>query len=220
MKKLLFILTLSLSVTMFAQEKITEGVVVSKQTMSSDNEQMNAQLAMLGEMVTTTYFKNDKTRSETTNPMAGTTVFIGDNASKKSLMLMDNAMIGKKYMEANMTPSEADLENVNIEKTAETKNILGYECVKYNVTMKKDGADVKGAIYATDKLQAISQQTTAFGDNFKGFPMYMSLDLAQQGFNMTLVTEVTEVKAEKVADDKFIMTPPEGYTKTDNLLGM
>ncbi|MBJ7881264.1 DUF4412 domain-containing protein [Gelidibacter salicanalis] len=220
MKKLLFILTLSFSLTMFAQEQINEGIVISKQTMSSDNEQMNAQLAMLGDMMTTTYFKNDKTRSETSNPMTGTTVFIGDNATKKSLMLMDNAMIGKKFMETDMTPSEADLENVSIEKTNETKTILGYECVKYNVTMKKDGADVKGAIYATDKLHAISQQTTAFGDDFKGFPMYMSLALEQQGFKMDLVTEVTEVKAENVADEKFNMTPPEGYTKTDNLIGM
>lgn len=220
MKKLLLILTLSLSVSMFAQEKITEGIVTSKQSVSSDNEQMNAQLSMLGDMMTTTYFKGDKTRSETSNPMAGTTVFIGDNATKKALMLMDNAMMGKKYMETDMTPSAADLENVSIEKTNETKTILGYECVKYNVTMKKDGADVKGAIYATDKLHAISQQTTAFGDAFKGFPMHMTLVLEQQGFKMNMVTEVTEVKSEKIADDKFNMTPPEGYTKTDNLMGM
>lgn len=220
MKKLLLILTFTLSVTIFAQEQITEGVVVSKQTMSSDNEQMNAQLAMLGDMITTTYFKDDKTRSETSNPMTGTSIFIGDVATQKSLMLMDNAMIGKKYMETDMTPSEADLENITIEKTTETKTFLGYECVKYNVTMKKDGADVTGAIYATDKLHAISQQTAAFGEDFKGFPMYMSLALAQQGFNLNLVTEVTEVKAEKVSDDKFNMTPPEGYTKTDNLIGM
>lgn len=220
MKKLLFILSLSLSVSMFAQQEISEGVVISKQTMSSDNEQMNAQLALLGDMISTTYFKNHKTRSETSNPMTGTTVFIADKASQKSLMLMDNAMIGKKYMEADMTPTEADLENVDIEKTNDTKTILGYECVRYNVTMKKDGADVTGTIYATDKLNAISQQTTAFGDDFKGFPMHMSLDLEQQGFKMNLITEVTEVKAEKVADAKFNMTPPEGYTKTDNLIGM
>lgn len=220
MKKLLFILSISLSMTMVAQEKISEGIVVSKQTMSSDNEQMNAQLAMLGDMITTTYFKNDKTRSETSNPMTGTTVFVGDNASKKSLMLMDNAMIGKKYVEADLTPSETDLANVNIEKTTETKNILGYECVKYNVTMKKDGADVSGIIYATDKVTAMSQQTTSFGENFKGYPMLMNLDLEQQGMKMSLVIEVTEVKAEKISDDKFGLTPPEGYTKTDSLMGM
>lgn len=220
MKKILFIVAVTLSVTMFAQKQIDEGVVISKQTMSSDNEQMNAQLAMLGDMVTTTYFKNDKSRSELSNPMTGNTVFIADNNSKKSLVLMDNAMIGKKYMESDISPSEDDLENIAIEKTNETKTILGYECTKYNVVMNKDGAEVKMEIYATDKLKAISQQATAFGKEFSGFPMYMAMAIDQQGMKMNMVIEVTEVKSEPVADAMFSMTPPEGYSKADNIPGM
>ncbi|OBX22244.1 hypothetical protein LX77_03017 [Gelidibacter algens] len=220
MKKLLLIVTLTLSVTLFAQKQIDEGVVISKQTMSSENEQMNAQLAMLGDMITTTYFKNDKSRSEMSNPMTGTTVFIADNAAKKSLTLMDNAMVGKKYMENNLTPSEEDLKGITIEKTDETKTILGYECTKYNVTMNKDGANVTMVIYATDKLKAVTQQTTAFGKDFTGFPMLMDLAVEQQGVKMNLVIEVTEVKAEDIADDKFDMTVPEGYSKSDKLPGM
>ncbi|HUH28609.1 hypothetical protein [Gelidibacter sp.] len=220
MKKILFIVAATLSVTMFAQQQIDEGVVISKQTMSSDNEQMNAQLAMLGDMITTTYFKNDKSRSELSNPMTGNTVFIADNNSKKSLVLMDNAMIGKKYMESDISAAEEDLENVSVEKTNETKTILGYECTKYNVVMNKDGAEVKMEIYSTDKLKAISQQATSFGKDFSGFPMYMNMAIEQQGMKMNMVIEVTEVKAEKVSDEKFSMTPPEGYSKTENLPGM
>ncbi|MEO8773458.1 MAG: DUF4412 domain-containing protein [Gelidibacter sp.] len=220
MKKILFITLCVLSVSMYAQKEIDEGVIISKQTMSSDNEQMNAQLAMLGDMISTTYFKNDKSRSETSSPMTGTTVFIADNVSKKSMVLMDNAMIGKKYMEADITPSKEDLENVTIEKTNEKKTVLGYDCTKYNVTMKKDGADVKMAIYTTDKLKAISQQTAALGKDFTGFPLYMTAAVDQQGMTLNLIIEVTEIKAEKVSDDKFNLTPPEGYTKVDNLPGM
>lgn len=220
MKKILFIVAVTLSVTMFAQKQIDEGVVISKQTMSSDNEQMNAQLAMLGDMITTTYFKNDKSRSELSNPMTGKTVFIADNNSKKSLVLMDNAMIGKKYMESDISAAEEALDNVSVEKTNETKTILGYECTKYNVVMNKDGAEVKMEIYSTDKLKAISQQATSFGKDFSGFPMYMNMAIEQQGMKMNMVIEVTEVKAEKVSDDKFSMTPPEGYSKTENLPGM
>lgn len=220
MRRILFIITCVLSVSMYAQKQIDEGVVISKQKMSSDNEQMNAQLAMLGDMVSTTYFKNDKTRSETSNPMTGTTIFIADNVSKKSLVLMDNAMIGKKYMESDISPTEEDLENITIEKTNEKKTVLGYECTKYNVTMNKDGAEVKMAIFTTDKLKAISQQTAAFGKDFSGFPLYMSFAIEQQGMKMDLVIEVTDIKAEKVSDDKFDMTPPEGYSKGDNLPGM
>lgn len=220
MRKLLFILICVFSVTIHAQKQINEGIIISKQTMSSDNEQMSAQLAMMGDMISTTYFKNGKTRSETSNPMTGTTVFIADNDTKKSLMYMDNAMLGKKYVESNITPSDEDLENVTIEKTNEKKTFLGYECTKYNVTMNKDGANIKMIMYATDKLEAMSQQTAAFGKEFSGFPMYMSLALDQQGMKMDLVIEVTEVKAEKLSDDKFDMTPPEGYTKSENLPGM
>ncbi|WP_163517524.1 DUF4412 domain-containing protein [Gelidibacter japonicus] len=220
MRNILFIVALTLSVTMFAQQQIDEGIVISKQTMSSDNEQMNAQLAMLGDMITTTYFKNDKSRSELSNPMTGNTVFIADSNTKKSLVLMDNAMIGKKYMESDISPSDEDLDQMSIEKTNETKTILGYECTKYNVTMSKNGADVKMEIYATDKLKAISQQAASFGKDFSGFPMYMSMAIEQQGMKMNMVIEVTEVKAEKVSDDKFSMTPPEGYSKTENLPGM
>ena len=220
MKKILLITMCFLSVSMYAQKQIDEGVVISKQTMTSDNEQMNAQLAMLGDMISTTYFKNDKSRSETSSPMTGSTVFIADNVSKKSLVLMDNPMIGKKYVEADINPTEEDLENVSIEKTDEKKTVLGYECTKYNVTMTKDGADVKMAIYTTDKLNAISQQTAAFGKGFSGFPLYMSASVEQQGMTLNLINEVTEIKTEEVSDDKFDMTPPEGYSKGENLPGM
>lgn len=220
MKKIIFLLACAFSISMNAQQQIDEGVVISKQTMSSDNEQVNAQLAMMGNMISTTYFKNDKTRSETSNPMTGTTVFIANNTSKKSMVLMDNAMIGKKYMEADISPSKEDLENMKIVKTNEKKTVLGYECQRYNVTMAKDGADMTMAIYTTNKLKAISQQTASFGKDFEGFPLYMDISILQQGMALNMVIEVTEIKAEKVSDDKFSLTPPEGYSKVDNLPGM
>ena len=60
MKKLLLFLLLICGFFAKAQQEIDEGVIVFKQTMSSDNEQMNAQFAMIGDLVTTTYFKLDK----------------------------------------------------------------------------------------------------------------------------------------------------------------
>lgn len=220
MKKIILVVIWTLSLSFYAQQQIDEGIIISKQTMSSDNEQMNAQLALLGEMVSTTYFKNDKSRAETSSPMTGTTVFIADNASKKAVVLMDNAMVGKKYMESDISPSEDDLKNVKIEKTNEKKTVLGYECTKYNVVMAKDGANINMAIYTTDKLKAISQQTAALGEAFQGFPLYMNAQVNQQGMALNMIIEVTEIKAEKVSDDKFSLTPPEGYSKVDNLPGM
>src|SRR5690606_10265168 len=124
MKKILFVLVSILSIASFSQEKIVEGVVKSKQTISSDNEQVNAQLAMIGEILTTTYFKNTKTRSETFNLMSGNTIAIMDNDKKEMLVMMDNQMVGKKYMINSIEPSEEDLKNVTIEKGDETKTVL------------------------------------------------------------------------------------------------
>ena len=67
MKKNLFILLLAFSLSTVAQEKLIEGIVSSKMVMSSSSPEMQAQLAMIGEINSITYFKNNKTRTETTN---------------------------------------------------------------------------------------------------------------------------------------------------------
>lgn len=220
MKKLLFIVLVAITSVDFSQETIKEGVVLSKQTMSTDNAELQSQLAMVGDIVTTTYFKGNKSRSETNNFMTGTSVTIMDNDNNQMLMTLNNQMVGKKYVLKSMEPSEEDLENITVTKGDETKNILGYECQEYNVEVNKDGVVVKMDIYTTDKLSALSQQSTMMGADIKGFPMYLTMNMNQMGMNLTITQEATEIKKEAVSDDKFDMTPPEGYEKTDNLQGM
>ena len=57
MKKLLVLLLAVFSLSTFAQEKISEGVITMKQTISSDDATVQAQLDMIGQMTSTTYFK-------------------------------------------------------------------------------------------------------------------------------------------------------------------
>lgn len=220
MKKLIFVLVFALSLTGFAQEAISEGVVKSKQTMSSENEQMQAQLAMVGDVLTTTYFKSDKTRSETFNLMSGNTTTIMDGGTKEMLTYMDNQMTGKMYTVSDMTPSEEDLKDVIVTKGDETKTILGYTCQEYNVKLEKEGATVDMSIFVTDKIQAMNSQVAQMGAQIDGFPMYMKMDISQMGMALTITSEVTEVKKETVSEEKFDMTPPEGYKKTEKLMGM
>lgn len=220
MKKLVLLLLVAITTVGFSQESITEGIVFSKQTMSTDNAQMQSQLAMIGDILTTTYFKGNKTRSETSNMMTGSTIAIMDNDNNQMLMAMNNQMTGKKYVVKSMEPSEEDLENVTVTKGDETKNVLGYDCQEYNIEVNKDGAVVKMDVYATDKLSAISQQSTMLGAELKGYPLFMTMNMSQMGMNLTITHEVTEIKKETVSDEKFDMTPPEGYEKTDKLQGM
>lgn len=220
MKKIIFILLVVISTVGFSQESMTEGVIFSKQTMSTDNAQMQSQLAMIGDILTTTYFKENKTRSETSNMMTGSSYAIMDSESNEMLMALNNQAIGKKYIVKSMESSEEDLKNVTITEGDETKNVLGYECQEYNIEVNKDGVIVKMDVYTTDKLTAISQQSTMMGANLKGFPLFMTMNMSQSGMNLTITNEVTEIKNDAVSDDKFDMTPPEGYEKTDKLQGM
>lgn len=202
-----------LSVVSIAQEEVKEGILIAKQTMSSDNAQMNASLQQMGETNAKTYFKGSKSRSETSSPMTGDMVIIIDQTEKQMLMLMDQAGMGKKYMLESIDPSEEDLKNIIVEKGDETKTILGYECQQYIVKMKQNGQDVEMTMFTTDKISAASQNTTAMGDMVEGFPLYFVMKMNQMGATIEVISEITAIKKEAVSDEMLSLTPPEGYTK-------
>lgn len=202
-----------LSVVSIAQEEVKEGILIAKQTMSSDNAQMNASLQQMGETNAKTYFKGSKSRSETSSPMTGDMVIIIDQTEKQMLMLMDQAGMGKKYMLESIDPSEEDLKNIIVEKGDETKTILGYECQQYIVKMKQNGQDVEMTMFTTDKISAASQNTTAMGDMVEGFPLYFVMKMNQMGATIEVISEITVIKKEAVSDEMLSLTPPEGYTK-------
>lgn len=214
MKKIILLFIVTMSINVSAQKELKEGVMAMKMTMSSDNEQVNASLAMMGDMAMTIYFKENKSRSEMTNPMAGSTTTIVNNTSKKTLVLMDNAG-GKNYMLSDIDISEESLKGLTITSRKDTKTIAGYVCKGYDIVGKKEGADINMTLYATDKIMAPNQNTAAFGTKIKGTPMHMIMNMTQMGMDMKITMEITEVKGETVADSKFDMTVPEGYAKME-----
>ena len=218
MKKLVLLsLTLLLSLTVAAQEKIEEGIMTTKQSMSSDNELMNTQLQSMGDTNSVTYFKGDKSRSDISSPMTGDMSIVIDGTEKQMLMLMNQSALGKKYVLQSTDPSNEDMDNVKVEKGNETKTILGYQCQQYMVTMKQDGKEVKMEMFTTNKISAISQNTTAMGDKVEGFPLYYVLKMNQMGATIEIISEVIKIDKESVPEDKFSMTPPEGYTKMEGM---
>ena len=218
MKKLVLLsLTLLLSITVTAQEKIEEGIMTTKQSMSSDNELMNTQLQSMGDTNSVTYFKGDKSRSDISSPMTGDMSIVIDGTEKQMLMLMNQSSLGKKYVLQSTDPSNEDMDNVKVEKGNETKTILGYQCQQYMVTMKQDGKEVKMEMFTTNKISAISQNTTAMGDKVEGFPLYYVLKMNQMGATIEIISEVIKIDKESVPEDKFSMTPPEGYTKMEGM---
>lgn len=195
----------------YTQEDIKEGVLVISQKMSSDNEQMNAQFSMMGDMTTTTYFKNDNSRTEVSSPMTGDVVVVTDELTKKMITLMDNPILGKKYIKGNLDANKDENNNITVKKGDETKTVLGYKCQQYFVTTNVEGQSMEMEIYATDAITTYSQLTAAFSSELKGYPLLMTMTMSQMGANITITSEVTEIKSESVADSKFSMTIPEGY---------
>ncbi|WP_179335910.1 DUF4412 domain-containing protein [Winogradskyella costae] len=218
MKKVLLLsFALIFSVNATAQTVISEGVLTANQTVTSDNAQVNAQLEAMGDSKATTYFKDQKSRTETSNPMTGDLVIVLDAAEKQMLMLLDQPGMGKKFVLQSFVPSEEDLKSVIVKKGDETKTILGYECQQYIINMKQNGQDVEMEMFTTDKISAFSHNTTAMGDKIEGYPLYFIMTMNQMGSNMVVTSEITEIKKESVSDEKLSLSPPEGYTKLEGM---
>ena len=217
MKKLVFLLLATFSLSMVAQDNLTEGIIISSQKMSSNNEEMNAQLQMVGDTSTTVYFKGDKSRSETSSAMTGDVTIIMDNAKKEMMMLMSNPMYGKKYSIQSTEVKPEDLEGIVVEKGDATKTVLGYKCQQYIIKMSQQGQDIQMEMFTTTKIEAPTQTTASMGTKVEGFPLFFAIKMNQMGSDIEVTNEVTEIKKETVADDKFDMTPPEGYEKMDGM---
>lgn len=215
MKKILLLFLVSLSLNIFAQDVIKEGVITNKVTMSSENEQISASLAMLGDMNTTIYFKGNKSRTEMKSPMTGDNTVIIDNDSKQMFSLLSHPMMGKKYKQDDIKVSEEDIENLVITKKEDSKTILGYACQGYDVSGNANGTDLKMTMYMTDKIIATTQNNSILGEKLKGYPMFLVMEVNQGGMIMQITMETTDVNAETVADSKFDMTVPEGYSKME-----
>lgn len=219
MKKILLVVVIAVfSISTFAQEKISEGVITMKQTMSSDNAEMSAQLAMIGDMTSTIFFKKDKSRAEVSNKMSGDITVIIDQNKTEMLMLMDGPM-GKVFAKKSTNLTEEQLGKISVTETDEKKTILGYECKRFDLVVKDQGVESIIKFYMTDAIEISTQQTALYGGKLKGMAMYMEMKMNQMGMEMMMKFEVVGIKKENVDDSKFEMTVPEGYKENKMILG-
>ena len=210
MKKLFFLVLATFSLSLVAQDKITEGIIISKQTMTSESAEVKAQLEQMGDITSKTYFKGKKSRTETSNPMTGDNIMIANGETNEVLTLMDN-MMGKVYMYQKVDADDERLKGIKVVAGDKTKTILGYECKQYIMTIDQEGIKMTMDIYTTEAIPVASQQMAQLGADIKGFPLYMTITMNQMGVDVLVTTEVVEIKEEAVSEDLFSLTPPEGY---------
>lgn len=216
MKKIILAVALVFSIVVSAQKKITEGKVIAKQTISTDNEQAQAQFDAIGEIESVTYFKNKNSKAKINNPGTGDVVTIINSEKNEMLILMDNDVLGKLYMLKKELVTKEDLKNIKVAKGDKTKKILGYECQQYIATVDKNGVVMEMELFTTEEIPVVSQQATELGNKIKGFPLYVITKLNQMGISMEIISEVTSIKEEKVSDDLFDTAPPEGYKNMED----
>ncbi len=215
--KLLVLLLLSATIVL-AQQK--EGKISFTLNMTSDNEALKNQLAMLQGATLTVYYDKDFSRSETTIPMFMTNIFVYSNNSQNGLMLI-SGMMGKKAIKVSKQEteeSETKTGNVSFTKTNETKKILGFNCTKliakYDDEQTADFWVTKEIIASKKVLQGISSQ-------LEGFPLEFSSHQSGVTTKFTATKFEDNLKGEN-KKELFSLAIPEGYEETnmDAIKGM
>lgn len=184
-----------------------EAVVKFDMEFQSDDPQMKQQLFMMDNSTMTMAFKGQKLYTETKIGAIQNSTSIIDKDADKMVILM-SGMMGKKATQKEGLKDEekGNDDEVDFEKTDETKEILGYECVKYT------GEDEEGntSIYWVTEEIIPEVQAKNFAGGIKGLPLEFEIIQPQMSIKFTATELNTEVS--KKDEKKYFSTEiPEGF---------
>jgi GLPGLI family protein len=182
-----------------------EGVITYKITLTGSGVTDDIKAMMAKSMILT--IKGDKSRTEMSMGTGKTvTAGIADAESKTAVTLMD--MMGQKFA-IKMNSEEiikemGDTNNISVETTNETKEILGYTCKKAIITSMDDSTELTA--YFTDELATrdINFDNRLFR-NING--VMLEYEIPNQMFTMHF--EAVSVEKKNVDESEF--TIPDGY---------
>lgn len=211
MKKLflLLMLTLSVSLTSFAQQNFQGTLTYGFKFMGEGIEGMEA---FLPTSYTFQVYKTSllmKMEGGMAAMMMGNILVNGKKG--EAYMIKDAEKIAYK-MPNDEEKEESDSAPV-VEMEDETIEILGYECQKYKVTTTTPEGEVVQYVWATDKLKFPEMKGGVSGGmggsmavkGVKGLPLKT---MVNQG-PMTVTLTATEIKVETL--DKNMFKVPKGY---------
>lgn len=180
--------------------KTFEGYIKYTVDIESDiDEATRAQLPSS----TTDYYKETKIRKEQNTAMFSITS-ISDNATKETTMLMDlmGQKIAFKQTAEDIDKAKEEIPESEYNETGESKEILGYNCKKVEVTA---GEDVYSAYYTTDILTNGNHNASGLFDKIDG--VILEYTITQQDIVMHYTAN--EIKKQHVDEEMF--TIPEDY---------
>lgn len=140
--------------------------------------------------------------------MMGKTIVNGETGEAFIIKDLEKAV----YMmsEEDLDKNAEQVENSKIEKQDETKEIMGYKCQKYVVSMDVQGQSISQVLWVTDKLKSPDYKGKAFqgmsGSNpmnfdIDGFPLMVEIDLP--GMPVTMQIKVTNIDFGKIKKSEF-----------------
>lgn len=179
-----------------------KGVITYKVTVTGS--QVTDEVKAMMPKTMTMMVKDNKSKSEMVMGM-GKTITVTDAVTKTTIVMMD--MMGQKFA-VKSTADEiekeiADAPKMTVEKTSETKDILGYLCNKA-IIRSDEGTQI--TVYFTKEL---GTGATYFDDpQFKDIDgMMLEFEIPSEG--MTMKFTAINVENKNVADSEFDI--PEGY---------
>lgn len=208
MKKLITAAAIFCSVYIFAQKEGSVTYVMSMEGLPPE------QAAMMGDMETKIFFKDNKTYTEMNSMMYSYKILNDENGQ---LFLMDQ--MGNKFFtrtskaELDKNAEVAKDKEPKIEYVEDAKSIAGFECKKAIVTVNGKEGEVKTDVWYCEKVPYVSQGGGGRrgGEMFKGLKgMPMEFSIKQGPMNIKMMAK--EVSFDKVPDSKFVLST-EGYTE-------
>ena len=216
-KSVLFVLFSLIYLQSFAQvTNLEQGMIKMEITdVSSDNDEIAAQMQMLTGTQTAYYFNDEK--SLVSADMMGGMIKMKTlvNNSDEHLTMLFDAM-GQKMMiestkeerapmEASQNEAMEDMEVVYDEN--DTKEILGYNCIKATIS-GTDDSPMEFVMYLAPGIQASNKMIQGLSSfELQGFPLEYTLTMEE----MSLTNTAIEI-AETVSPDVFVLNT-SGYTQ-------
>lgn len=208
--KIVSLFTLLLGFALATSAQITEAKIVYEIKMSSDNPEVEMQLAMMQGSTLEMVFSGEKSRQNVSMGGFMNTTTVSDSETGETLTLMDG-MMGKiaMKMNANDVVEEANEEDVDleVELVNETKEILGQTCHKA-ILVDEDGNE--STFWYSKEIQAPKTESQYFQKGIPGMPLEFIIVSPE----VTMTFSATEFSSKlKKTDKNFSMEIPEGYNE-------
>lgn len=216
LKYVLFSALFLLSFNINAQNLDEGSIKVVITEVNSDNEQMAAQLEMLKGSETSYHFNKEK--SLVTAEMMGGMIKIKSlvNNADEHMTLLFDAMGQKMMIESTKEERDGSMTDEAKEMTEsmkvtydekDTKEILGYKCIKANITGGVE-SPMKFSMYISKDIKASNKMIQGLqGIDLDGFPLEYIMDMPE----MSMTYTASEVN--NAVDPKVFNVETSGFTK-------